>query len=70
MLSSDKFGGLKPIFYLNVGAKIMVTRNSKTKYNLCNDALTAVKALIYKGDQCPLFSGYYNSQISRTDYYK
>ena len=33
-LSSDEFGGLEPILCLNVGAKVMLTRNLWAKYGL------------------------------------
>ena len=54
-LSSHEFWGLEQgqTLYLNVGDKVMLTRNLWTKYGLCNGAIGVVKTIIYKEGQYP-----------------
>ena len=45
---------IEPVLHLNVGAKIMLTRNLWIKKGLCNGAaMGIVKTIIYKEGQYP-----------------
>ena len=47
-MSPEEFGGLEPVLCLNVGTKVMLTRNLWIKKALCNGAMGIVKTIKYK----------------------
>ena len=52
-LSSEEFGGLESYLYLNVGSRVMLTRNIWVDKGLCNGSMGIVHSIIYKEGQNP-----------------